>query len=108
MMRCVGSAVNGTRRFRMLKRPELKTAMRKAFDVSEKKSRAQESPALSIGLVGPTQSPSKRDNRTPAPLEEGDMCAARKLSVKTLCALRVPCSNGAGRPAEIRGSIIDR
>jgi len=27
----------------------------------QKKSRARESPALSIGLVGPTQSPSKRD-----------------------------------------------
>ena len=74
----------------------------------QKKSRAQESPALSIGLVGPTQSPSKRDNRTSAPLEEGDMCATRKLSVQTLWSRLTPCSNGAGRMSDMRGSVIDR
>ena len=74
----------------------------------QKKSRAQESPALSIGLVGPTQSPSKRDNRTPAPLEEGDMCATRKLSVHTLWASQVPCSNGVDRMSDMRGPVIDR
>src|SRR6202035_4810632 len=45
-----------------------------------KKSRALASPACSIGHVRPTQSPSKRDYRVLASLEEGDN-AQREISV---------------------------